>query len=62
MNDRDAGADWPLPDDQLAAAGDECRVPYFHTRNVRDGVERSRSAADRQLEIVLSRFALALRR
>ena len=56
MHDRDAGANGTLADDQLAAAGDECRVTHLHPGHVGDRVKRACGAADRQLEITLSRL------
>ena len=56
MDDRDAGANRTLADDELAAAGDQRRVSDLHPGDVGDRVERPCGAADRQLEITLSRL------
>jgi len=62
MNDSDAGANGTLAYNEFAASRDQRRVADLDAGDVRDRVERTRSAADRQLEIVLSRFGLRLRR
>ena len=56
MNDGDAGAHRPLADHQLAAAGDQRGVTDLDAGDVGDGIERPGGAADRQLEIALSRL------
>ena len=56
VHDGDAGAHRALADDELAAAGDQRGVADLDAGNVGDGVERARGAADRQLEIALSRL------
>ena len=56
MNHRHAGAHGPLADDQLAAAGDQRRVAHLDAGHVGDRIERPGGAADRQLEIALSRL------
>ena len=56
MHDGHAGAHRALADDQLAAAGDQRGVADLDAGHVGDRIERPGGAANRQLEITLSRL------
>ena len=56
MHDRDARANRTLADDQLATAGDQCCVTHLHPDHVGNRIKWPCGAADRQLEITLSRL------
>jgi hypothetical protein len=44
------------PDDELAIARDEGRVPDFNASDIRDGVRRSRCSMERNAQVARARF------